>query len=92
MRTCSISFQGDHNVIIVDWKVGAMNVFYPQAVSNTRSAGAMIARVSSYTISKGGSSRIRQHCVGASLGAHVCGHAGKYGQFGRITGCCVFYY
>lgn len=76
---------GDYNVITVDWALGAFNPIYPQAASQTRTVGAWIALVSNYTIRKGGSSRSKQYCVGHSLGAHVCGIAGQFGQFGRIT-------
>ena len=39
------SSQNDLNVIIVDWKEAAKMPNYMQAVANTRSVGAMIARL-----------------------------------------------
>jgi len=74
-------------VIIVGWKLGADNLFYPQPASNIRTLGGEIALVVNNTISNGGSSRALMYCVGHSLGAHTCGQAGQQGaQFGRITG------
>ena len=64
--------------------------FYDQSASNTRSVGGEIALVSNNIISKGKSSRALMYCVGHSLGAHVCGHAGTQGQFGRITGRLIY--
>ncbi len=60
--------------------------FYDQSASNTRPVGGEIALVSNNTINSGKSSRAVMYCVGPSLGAHVCGHAGQQGQFGRISG------
>ena len=78
--------QGDYNVIIVGWKLGAENLWYPQSASNTRTVGGEIALVVNNTINNGHSSKSSMYCVGHSLGAHVCGHAGQQGQFGRISG------
>ena len=82
--------QGDYNVIIVGWKLGAETLWYPQSVSNTRTVGGEIALVANNTINIGHSSKALMYCAGHSLGAHVCGHAGQQGQFGRITGWIFF--
>ena len=72
----------DVNFISVDWKKGAALPNYNKAVSNTRVTARGIANFLN-------SSKIDQtqvHCIGHSLGAHVCGFAGKIVKFKRITG------
>jgi len=85
--------QGEYNVIIVGWKLGAAPTYYNQPVSNTRTVGGEIALISNNTIKSGKSSKALMYCVGHSLGAHACGQAGQQGQFGRITGmnACIIY-
>ena len=56
-------------------------IWYPQSASNTRVVGAAIAAINQQL------SPAYSWCVGHSLGAHACGHAGKRGaNFDRITG------
>ena len=81
-----VILQGDYNVIIVGWGIGAAYYFYPRSASDTRTVGGEIALISNNTIKRGKSSRAMMYCVGHSLGAQACGHAGMQGQFGRITG------
>ncbi|KAI0239011.1 Lipase member I [Lamellibrachia satsuma] len=75
--------KGEHNVITVHWD--SAQLYYPQSASDTRSVGAEIALRVKLLVG-GGADRANIWCVGHSLGAHVCGHAGKRVPFGRITG------
>jgi len=77
---------GDSNVITVSWPGGSIQPDYQQAASNTRAVGALIGIIIDILVEEKGADRSSCHCVGHSLGAHVCGHAGKYTNFGRITG------
>lgn len=72
----------DVNVIMVNWKQGAQAPDYFSAASNTRQVGEKIAKF--ITDSRITTSRV--HCIGHSLGAHVCGFAGKNLRIGRISG------
>ena len=80
-------FQGDFNVIVVDWSGGAKLLNYYQCVANTRLVGAQVGLLikaldDTYKIS---SSNV--HIVGLSLGAHTAGYAGKsVSGIGRISG------
>ncbi|CAD5118466.1 DgyrCDS7171 [Dimorphilus gyrociliatus] len=76
----------DVNVIVTGWGGGAETIDYPWAASNTRVVGAEIGVTAENLIINGGSSLSRMWCVGHSLGAHTCGHAGKKQKFARITG------
>lgn len=78
--------QGDYNAIIVGWGRGADNLLYPQSASNTRTVGAEIGLVAANIIARGISDKYQLYCVGHSLGAHVCGHAGMKTKFGRVSG------
>ncbi|XP_039285162.1 pancreatic lipase-related protein 2 [Nilaparvata lugens] len=83
----------DANVFIVDWGRGLIDLpRYKQAVSNTRIAGAELARFikllnKEYNLQPG-----NIHLIGHSLGAHVASYAakesmkGRIGRIGRITG------
>ncbi|GFR59884.1 pancreatic lipase-related protein 2, partial [Elysia marginata] len=82
----------DLNVIIVDWEYAASGANYYQPVANTRAVGAMLARLI-LDLQKFKDAQLKDfHLVGHSLGAHVCGIAGKEierltgNKIGRITG------
>jgi len=77
---------GDYNVVIVGWGGGARNPWYPQSAANVRTVGAEIALVANNLLNVGGTTRDKLYCVGHSLGAHTCGHAGMKSQFHHITG------
>jgi len=70
----------------VSWPVGSRNPDYEQSASNTRVVGDQIGIVIDILEEEKGLKRADCHCVGHSLGSHVCGHAGKYSKIGRITG------
>jgi pancreatic lipase-related protein 1/phosphatidic acid-selective phospholipase A1 len=78
--------KGDYNVVIVGWQESSQNIWYPQSAADTRSVGTEIGLVARNLVQNGGLSRTRTYCVGHSLGGHVCGHAGNFFKFGRITG------
>jgi hypothetical protein len=74
------------NIIIVNWKHDA-NPFPPglnylQASKNTILIGNQLATL--ITTLKIQASAV--HCIGHSLGSHVCGFCGKNSTLGRISG------
>ena len=80
-------------MIIVDWIKGA-RVDYLRSASNARLVGAQLARLLQLVVSLsgGGSSTADSfHVIGASLGSHVAGSAGRFLKrfditLGRISG------
>jgi len=76
----------DYNVVLVDWtngaNVGVFNIDYPKASQNTRVVGDQLGQLVKYL----GVSQSDVHCIGHSLGAHLCGYGGKVTKFGRISG------
>ncbi|KAL3268284.1 hypothetical protein HHI36_007405 [Cryptolaemus montrouzieri] len=66
----------DCSIIVVDWH-GGSSPPYTQAVANIRLLGAitahLVAEVSAHTGDMGLS---HVHCIGHSLGAHLCGYVG----------------
>lgn len=79
------------NVFIVDWSGGAKPMLpldYGQAVSNTRHVAKLVAgfvNQLNYMSSQEDSGHF--HCIGHSLGAHICGFIGyAVKNLGRITG------
>ena len=80
--------QVDANVIVADWPKASKKVYYPKAASNTQTVGAEIAYLMGTLNSEHGVSYDNMWCIGFSLGAHVCGHAGMKtgGKLGRATG------
>nr|XP_022910033.1 pancreatic triacylglycerol lipase [Onthophagus taurus] len=79
------------NIIIVDWG-NASNPPYPQAVANIRLIGAVTAHLLEALYGEDEHGFDRVHCIGHSLGAHMCGYIGyqlkkDFGfTMGRITG------
>jgi len=80
-----------YNVILVDWQKAAAGPNYPQAAANTRSVGAMIARLVQH-LHQSGAPYGNFHMIGHSLGAQIMGYAGKEikrldgASLGRISG------
>lgn len=74
-------------MILVDWGNGAAFPNYPQAVANVRMVGTQLYLLIKKLV-KAGTTLQNVHCVGHSLGAHLCGHAGAMleGKLRRITG------
>jgi len=70
------------NVFAVNWSVGASGLDYFAAAANAKTCGTAIGNF----ISRTGITATNVHCIGHSLGAHVCGFSGKVTKLGRITG------
>lgn len=66
----------DCSVIVVDWHKGSVPP-YTQAVANIRLVGAITAYLLSDIARYTGEQKLnRVHCIGHSLGAHMCGYVG----------------
>lgn len=89
LRICHCRFlrqralQGSYNAITVRFD---SDKSYRRSFSDARTVGTEIGLAASNLISLGNSTASRLYCVGYSLGAHICGHAGKKMKLGRITG------
>ncbi len=70
------------NLFIVDWRNEASGIDYFKAVFNVRQVAKHIAKFmnDAFIMPK------KVHCIGHSLGAHVCGYVGKEMKLARITG------
>ncbi|XP_045768923.1 pancreatic lipase-related protein 2-like [Maniola jurtina] len=79
--------QGDHNVIVVDWRALA-DQSYNNAVRGVVDVGRHVANFVQWLINTGGGNWNRVHLVGHSLGAHIVGNAGRLapGTPVRVTG------
>lgn len=68
--------QENCTIIVIDWQ-GGSNPPYTQAVANIRLVGVMTAHllndIANYTKRK---NLDDVHCIGHSLGAHLCGYVG----------------
>ncbi|KAF4524371.1 hypothetical protein B566_EDAN007547 [Ephemera danica] len=73
-------------MILVDWSVEAGNLWYPGI--NTNAIGNYLGYVLSMLKFNYYASYRRMHCIGHSLGTHVCNYASLYlgKSLGRITG------
>lgn len=71
------------NIILVDWEKGAASPDYFSASSNTRVVASKLADFLDNSFIDTSS---RGHCVGHSLGAHICGFTSKIQRFARISG------
>lgn len=74
---------GDFNFIAVDWLAGAKTLNYPKARHRVREVGEALAVFIDHLVGIGMN---LEHLilVGHSLGAHVCGFAGKSVKSGKI--------
>jgi len=82
----------DTTVIMVVWSKGA-DVFYSygESASNTQTVAAVLAQMAVGILNtntfKGDKDSLYLHCIGHSLGAHICGQAGRAAKiFDRATG------
>lgn len=73
-------------MIITGWSGSAQQLWYPTSASSTRVVGAVIGRAAQLLVDRAGATGTDFWCIGHSLGAHACGHAGNNAHFGRITG------
>ncbi|XP_054167103.1 lipase member H-A-like [Oppia nitens] len=79
----------DYNVIAVDWREPANSLNYFNSAFNTQIVGAMVAEFIKKLIDIFGAKPQDFHLIGHSLGAQVCGFAGKRfndTKIGQITG------
>ena len=80
----------DYNVIAVDWSKAALDTNYFNSAFNSQIAGSMVALFIKRLIHVFGAKAKTFHLVGHSLGAHVCGFAGKRfnssDKIGHISG------
>lgn len=80
--------RGDYNFIIINWLRGAVTINYVKARHRVREVGVAVARFVDYLVTLGLDLN-DLIMVGHSLGAHICGIAGKnmiYGQPRAIIG------
>ncbi|XP_059169058.1 inactive pancreatic lipase-related protein 1-like [Physella acuta] len=78
--------QGDYNVILVDWSVGA-DEFYTSAAFTTIIVGKQTSTLINAIIRTHNVPAKDFHIIGHSLGAHVAGNAGQgVVGLGRISG------
>jgi len=87
MKDSYLNWDYDLNLITTDWengaKVGTFDLDYPKAAQNTRVVGDLMGSTMNWL----GQSKSKIHCIGHSLGAHICGYAGTYAKgIGRISG------
>lgn len=75
----------DHNVVVVDWGVGAGTANYVAARNRVGPAGQVVGQFIDWLTSIGFTHPSRINIIGISLGAHVSGHAGKNTRSGRIN-------
>ncbi|KAK2148682.1 hypothetical protein LSH36_487g02041 [Paralvinella palmiformis] len=70
----------DANCVVVGWggPGGSETIQYGESASTTRTVGAESAEVMMNLITNGGGDAGLMHCTGHSLGAHVCGHFGRW--------------
>jgi hypothetical protein len=82
-----INLKEDANVFIVDWSEDASKLDYIKVAHIVDLIGYTIGSfIESIRIS------VKQvHCIGHSLGAHVCGFCGKFAKIGRISGIKYIY-
>ncbi|KAG8311207.1 hypothetical protein J6590_047780 [Homalodisca vitripennis] len=62
----------DYNVFTVDWEILTPFPCYLSAISNSRLVAQCSAQFYSY-LTRSGATAQSVHCVGHSLGAHICG-------------------
>jgi hypothetical protein len=81
----------DSTVMIVTWGAGSLVPLYTQAGANTQTVAAVVAElakaVSKASIFQSDPKSLYLYCIGHSLGAQICGQAGRLaGNFNRVTG------
>ncbi|KAK3929436.1 Lipase member H [Frankliniella fusca] len=79
----------DYNVIAIDWGELAKMPLYIESRNHVAGVGKQVAKAVDELVANGGLNLKDTHCLGHSLGAHVCGNTGKNvqsGKLNRITG------
>ncbi|XP_057297074.1 pancreatic lipase-related protein 2-like [Hydractinia symbiolongicarpus] len=72
------------NVVVVDWKKGAAFPYH-QAVGNARIIGAQVALLLKGLQEQTRLDLMNVHCIGFSMGAHVCGFVGRNFARSNVT-------
>ena len=77
--------------MLVFWGNGSIAPLYNNASSNIRVVAkelSLITKIIRETFFQGTESRLHVHCIGHSLGAHLCGYYGRKSEYpiDRITG------
>jgi len=80
----------DNLVISLHWYFGG-DFDFPEATANTKTVSDFLSKLALAFLNsktfKGDKEKLYLHCIGHSLGAHVCGQAGRKAPiFDRITG------
>ena len=81
--------QTNANVFCVDWSVPAGSYIYAEVVPKVPKIGQMVAHFINKLLNLMNTSTNDMHCIGHSLGAHVCGFAGSAlfpDKLAQITG------
>ncbi|CAL1292773.1 unnamed protein product, partial [Larinioides sclopetarius] len=77
---------GNYNVILANWTL-YNPIPFRRAYKNAKFVGEKIAEMMKFIQTHGKASLKSIHCIGHSLGSHVCGVAGRNVRtLGRITG------
>jgi Ser-tRNA(Ala) deacylase AlaX len=72
----------------VDWSKIASNILYPVVWLSIEDVGDEVGKFLVYLKTSRRGSYADMHCIGHSLGAHVCNNAAKYvgeGELARVT-------
>lgn len=77
--------RGDYNIIIPDWSSVAGTINYFAARNGVTEAGKKLALFIDFMVKDGGMPLETLYLIGHSLGAHLCGIAGKNIQSGQIN-------
>lgn len=80
---------GEYNFIAINWLAGAVTLNYKRARDRVKIVGRAVAELIDYLVNDHGMDMNDLMLIGHSLGAHVCGAAGrnvKNGRVGRIVG------
>lgn len=79
----------DVNVIMVDWRMIANNMFYVGSARGAQDVGVYLGQLIDYMVERMGASTEQMHIIGQSLGAHLAGFAASNltsGTISRISG------
>lgn len=80
--------KGKHNVIAVNWRNQADNIYYLEPARYTVQVGRAVANLIDMLVDEKSADPKKIHLIGHSLGAHIMGYAGSYSRhrISRITG------
>lgn len=80
--------KGKHNIIAVNWRNQADNIYYLEPARYTVQVGKAVANLIDMLVEQKSADPKKIHLIGHSLGAHIMGYAGSYSRhrISRITG------